>query len=153
MKLDSIVTGVKLYCRRVLNTSGRNIKPGQEFLYQELAVPWRMVLRLYEQRRVVSENDPYFQELMETGGKVNNPEFAEAWLKSNGVKEIKKEPAPKKPKKSKRMTGPQKRAAEEKKEAKAASKKDEADRKEAGDLAAGIEPKKKKSTRKKGAKK
>ena len=140
MKLDPIVTGVKLYCRRLINIGGRNILPGQPFPYDKLSVSWRVVLRLYNQRRVVSENDPYFQELMESCGKTNNPEFAKAWLKANAVENAKKEPPEKKPKKSKRMSGPQRRAHDKKQAKEKADKEAEAERKKAGDAAAGIDP-------------
>lgn len=142
MKLDPIVTGMKLYCRRLININGRNILPGQPFPYDKLSLAWRVVLRLYKQRRVVSENDPYFQELMETSGITNNPDFAKAWLEVHAVEDAEKEPPKKKSKKSKRMSGPQKRARDEKKAMEKAKKIAEAERKKAGDLAAGIDEEK-----------
>jgi hypothetical protein len=93
MRLIPLVKGMKLYCRRVINAGGKNYLEGREFSYKHLSLSWRMILRLYEQRRVVSESDPYFQELMHTYGLKNNPDFAKPWLKENKVEKpkIKKE--------------------------------------------------------------
>lgn len=101
MRLIPLIKGMKLYCRRSINVGGKNYLEGQELPYKHLSLSWRLVLRLYEQRRVVSESDPYFQELMQIQGLKNNPDFAKPWLKENGVKTVKKEPKSKpKPKKS-----------------------------------------------------
>lgn len=107
MRLIPLIRGMKLYCRRLINVGGRNYLEGEELPYRRLSLSWRLVLKLYEQRRVVSENDSYFQELMEIWGVKNNPDFAKLWLKENGVKNSKKDPQPKK-EKSRRKTKVQK---------------------------------------------
>ena len=90
MKLIPLIMGMKLYCRRMINVGGRNYLEAQELPYKHMSLSWRAILRLYEQRRVVSASDPYFQELLETHGH-NNPEFTKVWLKENGVKDLEKE--------------------------------------------------------------
>lgn len=127
MKLIPLVKGMKLYCRRVINIGGRKYIEGEELPYKQLSLSWRMVLRLYEQRRVISESDPYFQELMETYGRGNNPDFAKKWLKDNGVVETKKKPKSKKSK-SRRKTKVQKTIDAKKKAEKAVAEKAEDER-------------------------
>lgn len=126
MNLIPLVKGMKLYCRRMINISGRNYIEAQELPYKQLSLSWRMVLRLYEQRRVVSESDPYFQELMETCGK-NNPEFSQTWLKENGIDKPDKEPKPVKSKRQ-RKSRVQKVQEDKKKAEKKAAEKAEDDR-------------------------
>lgn len=95
MNLIPLVRGMKLFCRRTINVGGQKYFEGQALPYKQLAISFRMLLKLYEQRRVVSESDPYFQELLETYGK-NNPEFAKVWLKENAVEKTVEKPKPKK---------------------------------------------------------
>lgn len=81
MKLAPLVRGTKLYCRRVVKAGGRAYQPGEEIPYTKMALSWRAITQLYNQRRIVSEHDPYFEELMTVQGIHNNKAFAESWLK------------------------------------------------------------------------
>ena len=73
MKLRPLTRDMKLYARRVINIgSGQRILPGQEFDISAKgpgALSWRRICQLYDQRRVISESDPYFEELMNEHGK------------------------------------------------------------------------------------
>lgn len=126
MRLIPLVKGIKLYCRRAINVGGKNYLEGQELPYKHLSLSWRLVLRLYEQRRVVSESDPYFQELMQMYGRKNNPDFAKPRLKKNGVQDLEKEPKQKP--KSTRKSRVQKAAEDKKKAADADAEKAEEER-------------------------
>lgn len=89
MKLVPLQRGMRLFCRRVVNLGGRKLQPGQELITTPIgpgALSWRRIHQLYEQRRVISESDPYFEELMQGPGLQNNPEFAKEWLEG-GVEE------------------------------------------------------------------
>jgi hypothetical protein len=84
MKLIPLSRAMRLFARRVVNIGNRRVLPGQEFHILPNgpgALSWRRIALLYEQRRIVSEADPYFEELMQTHGLENNPEFARQWLK------------------------------------------------------------------------
>jgi hypothetical protein len=82
--LTPITRSTRLFARRVVNIgSGARLLPGQELITNPKgpgALSWRRIVQLYEQRRVVSEADPYFEELMRDCGLANNPEFAKSWL-------------------------------------------------------------------------
>jgi hypothetical protein len=81
MRLAPLTRGTRLFARHTINTgSGGRVLPGQEFSTARTAVSWRRTCMLYEQRRVVSESDPHFAELMTGPGMENNPDFARAWL-------------------------------------------------------------------------
>lgn len=74
---------MRLFARRVVNLGDHRLLPGQEFITNPKgpgALSWRRIGQLYTQRRVISENDPYFEELMRGPGMQNNPEFAQAWF-------------------------------------------------------------------------
>jgi hypothetical protein len=83
MRLLPLNRNMRLFARRVVNLGNRRLLPGQEMVLTPNgpgALSWRLIVKLYEQRRVVSEADPYFEELMRGPGMENNPEFARAWL-------------------------------------------------------------------------
>lgn len=87
MKLAPLTRQTRLFARRVVNLgSGVRLLPGQELITthnNRMALPWRRVAQLYEQRRVISEADPYFEEVMQGPGMENNPDFAKAWLRGD----------------------------------------------------------------------
>lgn len=89
MKLAPLTRQMRLFARRVINLgSGVRLLPGQELVTtpnNRMALSWRRVTQLYEQRRVVSEADPYFEEIMRGPGMANNRDFAKAWLTGNFV--------------------------------------------------------------------
>jgi hypothetical protein len=80
MKLQPLNRQMRLFARRVVNLGNRRLLPGQELNPRYHNFTWRRLALLYDQRRIVSEADPYFEELMRTEGLVNNKEYAEAWL-------------------------------------------------------------------------
>lgn len=84
MRLAPLTRQTRLFARRTVNLgSGMRLLPGQELITTPKgpgALSWRRITQLYEQRRVVSEADPYFEEIMRGPGKKNNPEYATAWL-------------------------------------------------------------------------
>lgn len=89
MRLAPLTRQTRLFARRVVNLgSGVRLLPGQELITtpnNRMALSWRRVTQLYEQRRVISEADPYFEEVMSGPGMVNNRDFAKAWLEGNFV--------------------------------------------------------------------
>lgn len=88
MRLVPLTKGMRLFCRRVVNVGCRRLQPGEELVTTPKgpgALSWRRIVMLYEQRRVISESDPYFEELMKGPGMKNNSEFAKAWLKGSFV--------------------------------------------------------------------
>jgi hypothetical protein len=87
MRLTPLTQNTQLFVRRVINLgSSQRLLPGQEFDISVL--PWRRVNQLYNQRRVISESDPYFEELMRNFGVKNNPEFAKKWLEKKTKQKI-----------------------------------------------------------------
>jgi hypothetical protein len=83
MKLVPLTKNMRLFCRRVVNVGCRRLQPGEELVTTPKgpgALSWRRIVMLYEQRRVISESDPYFEELMQGPGLKNNSEFAKVWL-------------------------------------------------------------------------
>jgi hypothetical protein len=84
MQLPKLDKDMKLYCRRPVTIGEDRYEGGQEFpflvLFQKGEITWRLVVLLYRQRRVISEADPYFEEVMRGPGLENNPEFAANWL-------------------------------------------------------------------------
>jgi len=84
MVLPPIQKDMQFFCRRVVRLCGREYLPGQVFphlvLMRRSAITWRKICQLYQQRRIVTEADPYFDELMEFEGLSSNPDFARKWL-------------------------------------------------------------------------
>jgi hypothetical protein len=90
MKLTPLTRSTRLFARRTVNLGGRRVLPGQELITSPNgpgALSWRRISQLYDQRRVISEADPYFEELMRGPGLENNPGFAKAWLAGGAVVE------------------------------------------------------------------
>jgi hypothetical protein len=86
MRLAPLTRQTRLFARRTINMgSGDRLLPGQELKKEHRAIPWRRLVQLYEQRRVIAESDPYFEEVMRTAGLKNNRDFAKAWLEGNFV--------------------------------------------------------------------
>lgn len=97
MRLAPLTRTTRLFARRVINLgSGVRLLPGQELITNRLALSWRRITQLYEQRRVLSEADPYFEEVMRGPGLKNNHDFAKAWLEGSFVPdaELDYEPEP-----------------------------------------------------------
>ena len=80
MKLAPLTRHTRLFARRTVNLgSGVRLLPGQELNTRHLALPWRRITQMYEQRRLVSERDPYFEEIMRDSG-TPEPEVVESEL-------------------------------------------------------------------------
>ena len=87
MRLLNPERNMTFFCRRTVTLAGQEFLPGQVLPHERLmakhGITWRKLCTLYDLRRIVTESDPFFEELMKGAGMRNNPKCAAEWLGLN----------------------------------------------------------------------